>query len=127
MKIDFSKIVRQGDIQLVPVSKIPTNAKLQKGEHVLQASEVTGNFHKFKPDAGVKIFQTKEEPDLNHITPDLGKFIAVDNLTFLYHGKENEYNPTPGLDHSALTVVPGFYQVRITREYSRKGIKKIVD
>ena len=127
MKIDHSKIIRQGDIQLVPVTKLPKSAKLQKDEHILQASEVTGNFHKFRPDAKIKIFQTKEDPDLNHITPDLGKFVEVKDGTFLYHGKRDEYVKNPGLDHSALKVEPGLYQVRITREYSRKGIKKIVD
>jgi hypothetical protein len=124
--------IRQGDVRLVPVDSLPASAKEVKGK-VLQESETTGHHHHFRPDAPVRIYQTKEQPDpaARTITPDLGKFIVVDDVTLLYHGKG--FDPQPALrglgDHHALTINPGIYRIDIKREYdySRKMARKVVD
>jgi hypothetical protein len=135
---NFSKVIRQGDVQLVPVKKLPANVKPVAG-HILQASEVTGNFHKFKPvktaqQQPFQIYETGEGHVMaraaeNTITPDTGKFVEITETTLLYHGKKDQYVKNPGFDHQALTVFPGLYEVRITREYDpfRNAVRKVVD
>ena len=130
MKV-LEKVARQGDVDIYRVTEIPENAKPLKGK-ILQESETTGHHHHFKKDAPVKLFQTLDSPDKsNTITPDLGKFIQVEEDTFLYHGKG--FDPQPALkgngDHDRLALKKGSYQVVITREYdySTGVARKVVD
>lgn len=117
----------QGDVVVRKIDNLPANLnrlieKDQKGNRVLQHSEVTGHHHHFLPDAKVDMFtsdQTATSAEFTTITPNEGKFIVVHEDTILYHGKtfEDRPNETKTGDHNSLTIPAGTYQIDIVREY----------
>lgn len=114
-----SDIIRQGDVILVPVGEIPSEAKKVK-DKVLQHSEISGHHHHFRQDSSVTLYQVGKQPlDQLTITPDFQKYIEVAEPELLYHGKGFVEQPaaTGTGDHNALSVQPGLYKVVIKREY----------
>jgi hypothetical protein len=102
----------------MPVEAIPPAAKPQDTK-VLQPSETHGKFHRFKEDAPITIYETLEAPAPGTITPDLGKFVVVDEDTILFHGKGYDILPNTktSTDHGAIPIPAGNYQVIILYEY----------
>ena len=125
--------IRQGDVILRRVDSIPEGAKLiNSKEKILQDSETQGKFHRFHPTADVKMFQTRDiAPVDGSITPDLGKFIMVNRDSTLFHGRG--FNAEPSVehqvDHHALTIPVGTYQVVIKREFDHESrvVRNVVD
>jgi len=123
MSNDHVKYI-QGDVIFTKIDSLPADVKKLEGK-ILQASEVTGNFHQFTESSAVEIFALRlvadREPSINTITPDEGKYIVVDGLATLFHGKEGELRPDPvarGVaDHEAFRLPEGIYQINIVREY----------
>ena len=121
--------IRQGDVTLIKVAELPENAELVK-THILQASEVSGNFHKFKPTADVAIYETLKVASGDSITPDMGKFVQVNETSWMFHGKQEQYDDVPANgDHTSLKVPPGIYKVHIAREYDydREETRQVID
>lgn len=122
MKENFKKAKMQGDVQILPVSELPSNLKKLEGV-ILQQSEITGHHHRFLPDANVELFETSDvaltTSGENTITPDHGKYIVVHESTPLYHGKEFQDKPSENGtgDHNSMIIEPGVYKVNIVREY----------
>lgn len=125
---------QQGDVLIKRVDKLPENAIKLKTK-ILQESEITGHHHHFKEDAPVTVYQLSEtaltSEGITTITPNLGKFITVEEDTFLYHGKEFDYDPAPlgKGDHKALKIEPGTYYIDIVKEfdYDTNEAVRVVD
>lgn len=113
----------QGDVILKKIDALPKGVKKLKTK-ILQESEVTGHHHQFKEDAAVDVYALSDLPiteqNINRVTPDFKKYIVVDNVAYLYHGKQFEYdpNPTGSGDHKAIEMPPGIYSVGIAREWN---------
>lgn len=102
--------LRQGDVLLVPIDKIPANAKLQKhkGRITVALGEATGHHHTielsekdaadwWKDDQGVQYVEVKTESPIVH------------------------------QEHSELVLDPGAYKVVTQREYTPKEIRNVRD
>lgn len=130
LEIQIGQKVIQGDVKLVRVASLPTNATEVKGT-ILQQSETTGHHHFFPADSTVKIYETGKK-ETSTITPDYGKFVWVNSDTVLYHGvpTKDRKSAVPGSnDHHPIEIPEGIYEVVITREYDydRDEIIEITD
>lgn len=93
-----SGMIRQGDVLLKPVSKIPTDAKPVRrvgGRLILAEGEVTGHHHAIR-DAGVGLLELGERRFLQ--VPETGAQLKHE-------------------EHTKIDVAPGLYEVVIQREY----------
>jgi hypothetical protein len=97
--------LRQGDILLVPIEKMPdglTEVPRENGRIVLAEGEATGHLHAIKaPEASFRA------EDLEEIE---GRFLAVEAEVALEHP-----------EHDTIVLEPGAYEVRRQREYSEAG------
>lgn len=98
-------MVRQGDILLVPVEKLPEGLKAvprENGRIVLAEGEATGHLHAI------------EAPEAMFLATDLaeveGRFLAVEAEVALVHP-----------EHDTVTLAPGDYAVIRQREYADAG------
>jgi hypothetical protein len=99
-------MLRQGDILLVPVERLPdelTEVPREGGRIVLAEGEATGHLHAI--DAPEAIFLATDLADIE------GRFLAV----------EEEEVKLEHPEHDTVTVAPGNYEVRRQREYSQAG------
>lgn len=92
-----NKTWRHGDVQLVKVDAIPTDAQLIEGRKELAYGEVTGHSHKI--DIGELFF-----------TKDGNLYLKVDKLAKVSHE-----------EHKTKNVEPGCYLVGIKRQYNPDG------
>lgn len=102
-------MVRQGDVLLVPVKKIPKGAKKRKAEHgrlILARGEATGHHHSFAAGSGVQLLE------------------APDGTLFVDAPKSGA--PLEHQEHSTL-VVRGPHRIVIQREYSPETIRNVAD
>lgn len=114
----------QGDVQLFKVEALPEGAELvlmnNKPTNVVQASETHGKYHRFNSDAKVEVYSTFASAiaGTKTITQDQGKYLVVHEEAKLFHGMG--YDDVPSAkgtgDHNSGMVMPGIYQIRITRE-----------
>lgn len=103
------KLLRQGDLLLIPAGSIPKNAKpllRERGRAVLAHGEATGHHHAI----------ADQRAEL--LSPDGSTFVSVDEAAELYllvHGDE----PVDLVheEHATIEVEPGAYLVRRQREY----------
>lgn len=97
--------VRQGDIYLVPIDKLPkglTEVPREKDRIVLAEGEATGHLHMIEaPEA---TFLAKDITDIE------GRFLAVEAEVALTHP-----------EHDTITLAPGNWEVRRQREYDQAG------
>jgi len=103
---------RQGDILLIPIGKIPTNAEAVRREHgklILAHGEVTGHHHAFAVDVRNVELVTKE---------------GAEQLYLMVHGVSA---PLTHQEHATIDVAPGVYEVRRQREYSPEAIRNVAD
>lgn len=96
------KMRRHGDLLIVEVDNIPSEAKLKEGR-ILAYGEVTG--HKHVMDVG-ELFETRE-----------GKL-------YLKLGKMGKLSHE---EHKQITLPPGSYEVIRQREYSPERIRQVAD
>ena len=93
---------RHGDLLIVQVNEIPTEAKPKEGK-VLAYGEVTG--HKHQMDIG-DLFET------------------IDGKLYLRLKKDGNLTHE---EHNRIKLPKGDYQVIHQREYSSEAIKRVVD
>lgn len=109
MKTKLKTIVRQGDVMLERIDKLPAELKKQppvNGRVILAYGEVTGHHHSIDADAA-DWWKVDNEPD---------QFVTVKEPTELVHQ-----------EHSAIPLAPGNYRVRRQREYSPEAIRTVAD
>jgi len=106
------KIVRQGDVLIVPTKKIPESAVAvgaEKGRYILAHGEATGHHHSIALHPRIAMFRDDGSGG--------SLFIKVqDEPVSLEHQ-----------EHSALTIEPGDYEVRIQRTFSGERVQRVVD
>jgi hypothetical protein len=98
----MSKIVRQGDILLVPVSEAPATAapvEAENGRLILARGEVTGHHHSIAMSERVALFREDGSGG--------GLFLFASGPVSLEHQ-----------EHTALAVEPGAYEVRQQIQWS---------
>ena len=101
-----STCYRQGDVFLIPVCEIVEGAERQHRHGVLAEGEVTGHSHRFAVPDGADVFKVGD-----------GLFVdvLVDDAELVHQ------------EHGTIRLPRGPYQVRIQREYTPKGIQRVVD
>jgi hypothetical protein len=97
-------LVRQGDVFIVPVAKLPGD--LTGTRPVLAEGEVTGHAHRVADPTTAQVFKGSS-----------GLFLEVtaDSATVVHD------------EHAPVTVPRGSYEIRIQREYHPKEIRRVVD
>lgn len=104
--------IRQGDVLLVPVDKLPVGQIVKHSELTLAYGEATGHHHTLYQNAD-DIRSVVEEVIIN------GKrFIQLDTEWLLRHQ-----------EHKEIRVPPSTYEIIIEREYDpfEQMLKKVVD
>jgi hypothetical protein len=107
--------LRQGDVSLIPVDRVPDDASLMPptdGMYVLAEGEATGHIHALHA-ARVQMYRRAAEV-----------YLLVLAAVELRHG-----NPAQGWqgDHETLTVPEGTYIANIERDYTPAGARRAVD
>lgn len=100
-------MVRQGDVMVVGVARIPKAAKPKDRDHgrcVLAYGEVTGHAHAIE-DVSALLFDHGEE-----------LFLRADGVVTLRHE-----------EHAPITIPRGNYRVVRQREYEPAGIRNVAD
>ncbi len=97
-------LVRQGDVFIIPISKLPGD--LAGTRPVLAEGELTGHAHRVADPTTAQVFVGKA-----------GLFLAVtaDKATVVHD------------EHAPVTIPRGSYETRIQREYHPKEIRRVVD
>lgn len=107
------KLIRQGDVILVPVNALPVDTTIvprENGRIILAHGEVTGHHHSIVDEHAVLV--TSEQAD------ELRMWLSVtaDEPVQLEHQ-----------EHATLDVPPGAYEVRRQREYAPEEIRRVMD
>ena len=101
------KMYRQGDVLLIPVSRIPDGCHKEEVDGfrvVLAFGEVTGHAHAIDA-ALAETFKVANERYL----------IAKDGAVLRHE------------EHSPITLPPGAYKVQLQREYEHQGWRRVID
>ncbi len=109
----MSKLIRHGDVILIPVAQAPFGAKTvrrTRGRIILAEGEVTGHAHVIEAE-DVKLVSSEEAEELR-----LWLLITADEPVALMHE-----------EHATLLIPPGTYEVRRAREYSPEAIRTVMD
>jgi hypothetical protein len=104
------KIMRQGDVLLIKIKKIPTDLKsvspTKKG-FILAEGEATGHHHAIKETESVEMYAANDSPFL---------YLIVKEPTKLEHE-----------EHDAIELPLGKYKVVRQREYYPGEIRTVLD
>lgn len=109
---DDRKLVRQGDVLLIPVAKVPTGAKKKEGRdaNVVAYGEATGH---------------------HHVILDGTVYVGEEGKMFVVVGERGEirHQDPSGVkaDHDWLQIPAGEYEVRIEEEYTPEGLERVAD
>lgn len=102
-KMTDGDVIRQGDVYLIRVSGVPTNAK-PKQDRILAYGETTGHKHQLM--GGNVLVQSSGR-----------QWAVLEQPTVLEHE-----------EHKNLFVPAGMYEVRIQREYDLvDGVRQVMD
>ena len=101
-----STCYRQGDVFLIPVREIAEGAQPQHRHGVLAEGEVTGHSHRFAVPDEAAVFRA---------AGSLYVDVLVDDAEVIHQ------------EHGTIRLPRGFYEVRIQREYTPRGIRRVVD
>jgi hypothetical protein len=104
----MQKIIRQGDVLLVRVAKVPAKAAevaVEGGRVVLAHGEVTGHAHAIYEPAKAKLWSADAE-----------RFLQVMETVALQHE-----------EHAAANLAPGVYRVAIQTEYTPQALRNVAD
>lgn len=103
---------RQGDVLIVPVSKMPTTAiepiAREAGRVVLAHGEMTGHAHAIKSPKAALFRDPKLAAIFLHVTGDAPALL------------EHE-------EHGTIALAPGDYEVIRQREYHPEAIRQVAD
>lgn len=109
----MQKILRQGDVGLIPLDGPPTLAeggKLKKENKKLIRRGENGGVHELADLKQATIHV--EERMVDGTTALFGRYIKVEEETQVVH---KEHNP--------ITLVPGWYEIRIQREFFGNAVR----
>lgn len=112
-------MIRQGDILLVPTSRIPADLSavpVDRGRVVLAYGEATGHAHLLDPRDAVLLASDMREM--------AERFLRVERETQLLHAHVDTLKPG---DHEPLTIPPGDYRVIRQREYAPEAARYVSD
>lgn len=126
-------IIRQGDVLLTPVAKLPTDCTevpLDKGRIVLAYGEVTGHAHaiadhgqavkprQLGPEAAAEITEALIARTKAKLwrAPSGERFLEVKEAVTLRHE-----------EHTQHTIPPGIYQVPTQVEYTPAELRRVTD
>ena len=107
----MKKAVRQGDVLIVPCKGIPDTAKVadaESGRLIVARGEAIGHHHSFLYARGATLFRDDGAGS--------AQYVAVAEPVALEHQ-----------EHTALTVAPGNYEVRIQRTMSAGLVRRVAD
>lgn len=114
--------IRQGDVLLVPVEKLPEGKITKHTELTLAFGEATGHHHTLYPAPhGLIAFETENFPchdSIEEVIINGKRFIKLDTEWLLRHQ-----------EHKELRIPPATYEIIIEREYDpfEEVLKKVVD
>jgi hypothetical protein len=112
--------MRQGDVLIIPVGKLPGNAQRAKvvgGRVVCQFGEVTGHAHAIKADEVISYTDTEETSTVVEALANGARaWLEVCLKASLTHE-----------EHGAISLSPGIYEVRRQREYTPEQIRFVND
>ncbi len=102
-----NRIIRQGDVCLIPVAALPEGAKAVKAEKrvVLAYGEVTGHAHAIYDTTKARLWDAGVE-----------RFLQVLEPVALAHE-----------EHSAITLQPGIYHLPKQMEYTPAELVRVAD
>lgn len=100
----MGQLIRQGDVLLVPVHRIPEGAKLEKKRKTVAYGEVTGHHHDL---VGTEV-----------------EIYALEDQLFAKVGQDVQITHQ---EHSALAVDEGLYEIRIQQEYTPQEVRRVLD
>ena len=106
---------RQGDILLIFIATIPTEAKKTRrknGRLILAEGEATGHAHTVI-DRGADLYELVNSADIAEMRQ---RFLRVDQDVELVHD-----------EHATIALPPGAYEVRRQREYAPEAPRRIAD
>jgi len=106
-------LIRQGDVILIPVAKIPRGTKKaprENGRVILAHGEITGHHH--------SIIEQDVELVTSEQAGELRAWLSVtaDEPVALVHQ-----------EHDTLLIPPGRYEVRRQREYTPEALRQVRD
>lgn len=107
-----SKAIRQGDVLVVPVAALPKSAQRaapEAGRLILARGEATGHHHSIAMSDRVAMFREDGSGG--------GLFLSVTEAPIALEHQE----------HSALTIAPGKYAVRIQRTFQAGMARRVSD
>jgi hypothetical protein len=105
-------MIRQGDVLVVPCKSIPssvTAAEPIDGRLILALGEATGHHHSIAAGSGVTMFRANEG--------DGGLYLSISGSPVSLEHQE----------HTALTIKPGNYEVRIQRTMQSGQARRVAD
>ena len=91
---------------LIPVRELAPDAERQHRHGVLAEGEVTGHSHRFA---------VPDEADVFRVGGSLYADVLVNGAEVIHQ------------EHGTIRLPRGVYEVRIQREYTPKGIRRVVD
>lgn len=98
----MSKQIRQGDVFLFPIEKLPEGVKPEDTKTVAYG-EVTGHHHDLVGTAQVYSLE-------NQLFAEVGEDVVITHQ-----------------EHSQLAVEKGLYEIRIQQEYTPEEIRNVLD
>lgn len=104
------KAIRQGDVLLLPVAKLPKGAKevAVKGDVIIAYGEVTGHAHRIK--------QTEEKPSASVYDFGAERYLQIAERVALTHE-----------EHSAIFLERGTYRQAFQFEEKRAELQRVDD
>ena len=107
----MNKAIRQGDVLLIPVKKLPAGAVEAKtaGDVILALGEVTGHAHRIKRD------QT-EKPSARSFDFGAERYLQIAERVALTHE-----------EHSAIFLEAGVYRQAFQFEEKRAELQRVAD
>jgi len=105
----MNKSIRQGDVMLIPVEKIPAKLKKSK-DNILAHGEATGHAH---------------------VLYEGTVYVGEDGKMFVKSGAQTvlKHQTREGViaDHQPLEIPAGEWEVRIEEEYTPEEIRRVED
>ncbi len=107
-------LIRQGDVMFVRLLKLPAGERKKRDNGTVAYGEVTGHSHTLAVE-DKKIAEVLEIGDglFVHVSKSGG--IRLGGATFVHE------------EHGPVTLAPGYYEIRIQREYSPEAIRNVID
>lgn len=111
----FNRIAAQGDIMIIKIAELPTDADLTEvqpeGQNLIVTHSETGHHHVMEREAAT-MFECKDK--------ELEAFLVVHREAELKHLRPHD-------THESIMFGPGTYKIRRQREYTPEGYRRVAD